>query len=175
MPVPAEPRARPEAVEVGSVAAWYAADYFTSTEPPTYVERAVPVSVERLGPELHAVVVLVQVLARDELGYRRLEPKAVEVVVDTSDGIRVVDRPQPADTRISFDTVELDSTDLPQELVDRAVELATAAGSPLAETAKGAEFEGGWRIEIDVVDEAGIAWPMVVWLDHGGDPINPPG
>lgn len=163
---------------VGALAAWYVADYFTTdTERGrSFVERAEPVDVRKVGADRYAVVVLVSVLeSGSDDGYRRLAGRAVEVVVELGEKVRVLDLPRPVEAPdIEVAPPAAAPAEAPPEIVSDALSVAERWGRPQPETLSVGSTEGGWRVEVTVVDEVGLGWPLAIWFDPTGRIIPPP-
>ncbi len=142
----------------------------------SYVEWAEPFSVEQLGNDLYRVGVVFGMLGGQDVStLARLEPVAVVVVVAV-DGDRtgVVDLPMPVELPSRTDVAAWpdSSNDVPESVVDAAEREVTPWGSD-PEVVTASHGDGGWRVEVLVSDEAGIRWPMAVWID-GTDRVSMP-
>ncbi len=143
----------------------------------SYVEWAEPFSVEQLGGELYRVGVVFGMLGgQDVSALTRLEPLAVAVVVAV-DGDRtgVVDLPMPVELPSHIDVAAWPdpSDDVPESVVDAAGREASVWGAD-PEVVAASHGDGGWRVEVLVSDEAGIRWPVAVWIDGTERTVMPP-
>ncbi|MCP4225606.1 MAG: hypothetical protein GY773_19905 [Actinomycetia bacterium] len=183
----------------GSVAAamraeWFVTDYFTrdgaggrdaelagalgrlppevSTDVTTYVEwaRAWETVTERDGR--YRVSVAFRAITATDAGFTRglVHGVAVRVQVGPEGGTRVVDLPEPVDLPVSPTLAELPTPGaVPDQLADQATDIATGWGED-ATVLEGTEEADTWRILVEVADEHGTVWPLIVWLDAGDQP-----
>jgi len=143
----------------------------------SYVEWAEPFSVEQIGDGLYRVGVVFGMLGGEDVStLTRLEPAAVAVVVEVEGGgAGVVDLPMPVEPPARSEiAVWPDATqDVPASVIDAAEQAASVWGSdPMVAAAS--QGDAGWRIEVLVSDEAGIRWPMAVWIDGDEPVVTPP-
>lgn len=143
----------------------------------SYVEWAEPFGIEQVGDGLYRVEVVLGMLSGgDSSTLRRLEPRAVAVVVAVAAGeAGVVDLPIPIGPPAkAASTVWPDGArDIPETVVDAAKQRASVWGSDPEVVAAG-EDDHGWRVEVLVSDEAGVRWPMAVWIDGAEVTTSPP-
>ncbi len=141
----------------------------------SYVDSAHAIQVERTSPDRRRVTVVVRLLvAVDDGGYRRQDPRAVQVDTVLGDqGVMVVDLPRPVDSTAAVVSPEpLVSVDHP-DLVRVARELAAPFGSPAAEAYHvGATDDGRIRVGLLLSDEEGVEWPVAFWFDRDGTPLS---
>jgi hypothetical protein len=142
----------------------------------SYVEWAVPFSIEQLGDDLYDVGVVFGMLGgKNVSALARLQPKAVRVVVAVdADGVGVVDLPIPVELPSRAETAVWPdpSLDVPSTIIDAAQQEASMWGTA-PEIVDASQGDAGWRVEVLVSDEAGIRWPMAVWID-GTEPTGTP-
>lgn len=138
----------------------------------SYVEWARALSVEPAGPMLYRVVVVFRTLgALPENPFRRLPVRTVEVVVrvDPEGGTGVLDLPTPvtlAGLVAAFPPDE--GEEPPAAVLEQALASAAAWGEdPGVLDAR--RIGEGWRIVVEVLDPAGIRWPLALWMGDGTD------
>ena len=176
-------------------AAWFASDFFTldgsditrsavrsrlpeGVSLPTvpdrarsFVESAVPVSVQPSADGGYDVVVVVRSLAaEDGESYSRQSAKAVRLRVELGDaGFSVADLPSPVPLPDAEPGVlEVAESSPPSGVIDAARDRAAAWGSVDEAVVSAGSIDGVWRIVLDVVDDGGMRWPVAVWVDESG-------
>ena len=181
-------------------AEWFVTDYFSSGGEPgtqdrvldalpddaavpadtlssfsSYVEWVTTSRIEAIGDQRFRSTVLFRMLASsdDEETYVRLPVQAVDVVVevDASGASTVVDLPMPVDipTGPPVPAWTEPIAEVPDQLRGTAVRLAEAWGIDPS-VIHGSRQGNGWRVVVEVADEAGIRWPLTVWLTDQGEP-----
>lgn len=184
-------------------AAWFVTDYFStggdpgsdqqvvdalpaSSQMPTvpqpdlssYVDWAATSRIEAIGHGQFSSTVLFRLLAGDgDAGYVRLPVQAVEVVVevDATGGSRVVDLPMPAALPAGPASPPWAEPigEVPEPIRAAALRIAADWGAEPS-FLEGSQRPGGWRVVVGAVDQAGIRWPLTLWLTEQGDPLWPP-
>jgi hypothetical protein len=186
-------------VSAAARAEWFVTDYFSTSGDPgaqqhvldalpegsrlpaapgtgfsSYVEWVAASHIENLGSQRFRSTVLFRRLVSDgESGYFRLPVQAVDVVVEVgaAGGTRVVDLPMPvmvpAGPRST--TWAEPVAAVPDSVRSGALRIADSWGNQPS-VVEGSEREGGWRVVVEVADEAGIRWPLTIWLTDQGDP-----
>jgi hypothetical protein len=177
---------------------WFVADYFSSGGDPasspavidalpegahlpasagpaamTYVDWAASSSIEALGGERFRSTVLFRVLVAGDDGiYLRIPVQAVDVIVevDPAGASRVVDLPMPVPIPTGPDPAAWEDPvdEVPEGISSAALRLASTWGGDPA-LVEAAERTGGWRVVVSVADEAGVRWPLALWLTEDGD------
>jgi len=188
--------------EVAAYAAWFAADFFTvdgselteaslrerlptglqvtrPAEPGrSFVESAIPLSVEDLGNDRFRVEVLIRSLASaDGDAYSRLAPRAMSIVVETGgQGMRIVDLPSPEPLPdVAAATLPGTEEEPPPAVAAAAIDAAALWGEPDEETLVAYAVGDLWRVTLSVADGVGMQWPVSVWLDESGEVVTPAG
>ncbi len=182
------------ATEAAALAEWLASDFFTidggtqitddlggvlpegSALPAapagarSFVEWARAASVEESGPGLFEVLVVVRRLAAAEgEGYRRIAPIGVVITLSwTERGWSVTDLPVLADAPLLVQAPAWSQDEVPIEII------AAAAASTGGEVLAGIQVGDNWRLVVQMVDPAGVTWPMVIWTDGTGNRIAAP-
>lgn len=176
-------------------AEWFVTDYFTEDgaggreselaaalgrpapaarlDATTYVEWARAWDVVSEGDGRFRVLVAFRSITATDAGFRRglVRGVAVRVRVDTNGGTRVVEVPEPAELPAApAPAGPPDPVTLPAEVGRRALESASVWDGE-ATVVEGSHDDGVWRVRIDVVDEAGSVWPMVVWVEDAGNRV----
>ena len=141
----------------------------------TYVDWAASSRIEALGNEWFRSTVLFRVLVADDDGsYVRLPVQAVDVVVevDPTGGTRVLDLPIPVSVPAGpTPAAWADPVDeVPDRIPTAALRLAGSWGAEPT-LIEAAERTGGWRVVVSVADEAGVRWPLTLWLTSDGEPV----
>ena len=158
-------------------AEWIVRDYFTvdgsAADPAgqgdhmpvavrTYVEWARVWDVESLGDGIHRASVAYQSITETATGFRRTEPRAVAIQLSGVGDSMVADLPEPIDLPTPAQLIEMPAGDeLPQPVVDQALDMALAWGTPKS-VVGGTDLGDGWRVVVTIEDEFGTAWPMMV-------------
>ncbi len=143
----------------------------------SYVEWARALSVEEVGSGLYRVEVAFRTIAGPPDGpLLRLPVRAVRVAIEGDlFGMAVVDLPAPAPL-----PVELGSVPWPAATAEPPPAIATAALDAATEWGADAELStagpagDGWRVVVEVADEAGNRWPLALWLNDLGETATPP-
>jgi hypothetical protein len=135
----------------------------------SYVEWARAWETVPEGDSRYRVSVAFRSITETESGFARglVHAAAVRVQVGPNGGTRVVDLPEPIDMPAS-PTLPAPShpEPVPEETATRALEQASSwgAGEP-ATVIEGINHDGRWRVVIEVSDDQGTVWPLVVYLD----------
>jgi hypothetical protein len=145
----------------------------TTSDLSSYVEWVATARIEAIGDQRFRSTVLFRVLTSRVESYLRLPVQAVDVVVevDGSGASRVVDLPMPVEIPSGppVPAWEESVLEVPDLVGAAAMRVAGSWGSePLL--IHGSERESGWRVVVEVADEAGIRWPLTVWLTEQGEP-----
>lgn len=135
--------------------------------PLTYVEWARAREVAEPVDGRYLVTVSYRTISEMSGEYRRGPVRGVNVSVQVTPGgdTYVVDIPSPAALPgMPLETVgPPDLTDVPEAIEAGAQRAATEWGrSP--EVLGGSEANGEWRVAVEVADESGIRWPLVVHI-----------
>jgi hypothetical protein len=191
-------------VSAAARAEWFVTDYFSSGGDPgtdqqvlnalpdgsslpaatgagfsSYVEWVATSRIEAVGNQRFRSTVLFRMLVSSgDESYVRMPVRAVDVVVevDAGGGTKVVDLPMPAGVPAG--------PPLPTwaDPVEKVPDLVRAAALRLARSwgadptvVEGSKREGGWRVVVGVADEAGVSWPLTLWLTDQGEPAWPAG
>ncbi len=151
---------------------WSAIDRRSASAPGvlSYVESATAVGVERIDASTMRVTVVVRTLSSQgpDTGYRRDGVRAVSIPVSvTSDGLVVSDLPAPVAVPQLVAGLPVLRPVEPDPLI---VERARTAAALLGDPAKvpfdvSVAQSGAIRVALEVTDEAGITWPVAIWLD----------
>jgi hypothetical protein len=190
-------------VSAAARAEWFVADYFSTGGDPgshrevldalpdgsqvpkgvpqgtaSYVDWVATSRVEAVGDGQFRSTVLFRTLVSsgEDAAYTRLPVRAVDVVVEVGPGggTRVIDLPIPV---VLPDSPPAPSWADPAGEVPDAVRTGglALAGSWGGEPSllEASERESGWRMVVEVVDEAGIRWPLTLWLTDQGEPVWP--
>ena len=141
----------------------------------SYVDWAASSRIEALGNERFRSTVLFRVLVADDDGsYVRLPVQAVDVVVevDRAGGTRVLELPMPVSIPAgpSPATWADPVVEVPDGIRSAALRLAGRWGAEPT-LIEAAERTGGWRVVVGVADEAGVRWPLALWLTGDGEPV----
>lgn len=153
------------------------ADFGEQSDALSYVEWVRTLQVEPLGDgRWRAVVALRRLVSTDGVGYSRLSTQAVEVVVDMAPGTpTIVDVPRfvPLPETAAGQWWMGEPRQTPPAAVIRAArdemilsEAGTIGGEPVVTRTGDA-----WRVEWAVVDPAGIAWPVSLWIGPEGTAV----
>ncbi len=183
-------------------AEWFVSDYFSSGGNPgahqavldalpegsrlgsdsgagfsSYVEWAATTRIEAIGTNQFRSTVLFRILVSEgEAGYVRLPVQAVDVMVavDAGGGTRVMDLPMPATVPPGppFPAWSEPVEEIPAPVQTAALRIAGSWGDE-ASVVEASRREGGWRVVVGVADEAGIRWPLTLWLTNLGEPLWP--
>ena len=190
MALPAESLAR----EAAALAEWLASDFFTvdggtqitddltgafpagsplpeaSSGTRSFVEWARTLSVEESAPGRYRILVVVRRLAAAEgESYRRLAPIAVVIEMSwTEGGWSATDLPALADPPLLVQAPAWATSEVPADIISAAT--ATTGGVVLA----GTQVGDNWRLVVQTVDPAGVAWPFVTWWDSRGNRVAAP-
>jgi hypothetical protein len=186
-------------VEAAARAEWFVTDYFssggdpaasravvealpensrlpvtTSPESTSYVDWVSTSRTEAVGNDRFRSTVLFRVLVSADNGtYVRLPVQAVDVVVevDPAGGTRVVDLPMPVVIPPGplLQAWGDPSAEVPDLIRTSALRLTEGWGTEPAFIEAG-QRGGGWRVVVSVVDEAGVRWPLSLWLTDEGKP-----
>ena len=140
--------------------------------PSSYVEWARATNVEPVGQAVRVEVLLRRLVSTGEDAWRRLPVEAVAVMVDAEG--RILDLPSPVAVRSSRTaTGEVEEAPPPREMRTAALQAAGEWGKRPRMT--GAWQAGSfWRLAVEVEDDAGAVWPMILWFDAEGNPTTPP-
>ena len=181
-----------------SYAEWFVLEFFTldgSDHPPerwewlgndpsadpsdalSYVEWVRALQVESLGDgRWRTEVALRRLVSTDGVGYSRLPTQAVEVVVDLGNGVpAVVDLPRfiplpEADPGQWWLGEPREAP--PAAVVRTAREQMARSGAGTADGEPRISRTGeAWRVEWVVTDQAGISWPVSLWIGPEGTPV----
>jgi hypothetical protein len=144
----------------------------------SYVEWVATSRIEAVGNGRFRSRVLFRTLVSgDEESYRRMPVQAVDVVVDVDEkgATSVVDLPMPAEVGQTPPTGSwADPSDsLPEAVRHAALHVAGTWGS-LPTMIEAGEKGTGWRVVVEAGDQAGIRWPLTVWLTEFGEPFIRP-
>ena len=141
----------------------------------SYVEWVATSRIEAIGHDRFRSTVLFRVLvSTGGEDYVRLPVRAVDVVVTVDGGgaARVVDLPMPVEVSAGppvpgwAEPVD----EIPDLVRSAALHIGGSWGSePIV--FEGSEHETGWRVVVSVTDEAGLRWPLTVWLTDQGEPV----
>lgn len=141
----------------------------------SYVDWAATLRIEAISHEQFRSTVLYRMLVSDpESGFVRLPVQAVDVVVevDATGGSRIVDLPMPATVPTGPSTPAWADPHgaIPEPVRKAALRIAGAWGAEPS-VLEGSDRESGWRVVVGVVDQAGIRWPLTLWLTDQGEPL----
>jgi len=169
-------------------AEWFVTDYFTndgaggrsaevagalgrpvgSTGPEvtTYVEWARAWEVEHEGDGRYRVAVAFRSITETDPGFVRglVHGVAVRVQVGPGGGTRVVDLPEPITLPPAPTLADLSpARAVPEAIADQASAVALEWGEE-ATVLEGVEVAGTWRVPVQVADDIGTRWTLVVWV-----------
>lgn len=195
---PPTPPPFPGEWQAASYAEWFVLEFFTldgsdsspdrwgglgddsfreSTDALSHVEWVRTLRIASLGDgRWKTQVALRRVVSTDGVGYTRLPTQAVEVVVNMNSGVpEVVDLPR----FIPLPTAEPGQWWLgeprespPEAVITTAWEEMTRSGADSTDGEPRISRAGEvWRVEWAVVDEAGIPWPVSLWVGPDGSPV----
>lgn len=178
--------------EAAAMAEWIASDFFTmdgtgaissdlslilpvdSSLPAleghrSFVEWSSALEVEEVDSGRYRVLVVVRTLGASEgAEYRRLPPVGVWLDLQWHpDGWSLLDLPSPAELPATVQMPAWPLGDLPPAVS----EAATAAGGSVL---GGGQVGPHWRVVVEVTDDAGGRWPLVLWFDQSGTRIEVP-
>jgi hypothetical protein len=182
------------ATEAAALAEWLASDFFTIDggtqitddlavafpagsvlpEAPagtrSFVEWARAVSIEESAPGLYRILVVVRRLAAGEgESYRRMAPIGVMIDLSwTEGGWSVTDLPVWAEAPALVQAAAWSESEVPVDIIAAAT--AGTGGEVLA----GMHVGDNWRLVVQMVDPAGMSWPLVTWWDEAGNRIPAP-
>jgi hypothetical protein len=193
----ADLRAEIEPAEGGRTAAaaraeWFVTDYYTRDgaggreaelagalgrpappavgEATTYVEWARAWETASEGDGRFRVLVAFRSITNTDTGFMRglVRGVAVRVQVDATGGTRVMEVPEPVELPAAPAPADLPGPEtVPVDVSEQALESALGWGEA-ASVLEGIHGNGIWRVHVDVADEFGTVWPMVVWVDDSG-------
>lgn len=192
----ADLRADLEPGEEGAVAAamraeWFVTDYFTldgaggretelagalgrpfytvASDATTYVEwaRAWEVVAEEDGGYRVAVAYR-SITAVDGVFERGLvHGVAVRVQVGVEGGTRVVDLPEPVELPVPPTIAAPPAPELVSDTIATAALAAAAAWGDPVSVIEGTQYGSEWKVLVEVADDQGNPWPMMVTVDDG--------
>ncbi len=145
----------------------------------TYVEWARAYRVDVVEAGLYRVAVAFRAVgAAGDDPFFRFPVRAVEVVVAVSAdgrGLAVVDLPSPAalPLDVGFAAWPVHEAPVPDIVAAAAVAAAADWGGEPA-LVSGAATAQGWRVVVSVADDVGNRWPLSLWLDDAGRPLQVP-
>jgi hypothetical protein len=98
---------------------------------------------------------------------------AVRVLVGLDGGSAVVDLPRPVPLPVSPepDPWPVDVGEPPEVVVEGAAEAVAGWGTE-ARVVVAQRTDSGWRVVLTVADEVGNRWPVVMWIDNEGRPLQ---
>lgn len=142
----------------------------------SFVESVSTRSVTPTGADRFEVVALVRLLsASDGRPYSRQPATAYSVAVGMVDGLpAILDLPVPVE--LDFARAALPAGiegDPPLEVIDAALESVAAFGTPDRSSLTAMVTGGSWRVTLMIEDDAGVSWPVAVWLDAEGRRLAP--
>jgi hypothetical protein len=156
--------------EAAARAEWFVTDYFTrdgeGDDPPTSVEWARALDVEREEPDRLRVTVAFRNVTAAGSGWERGPVRAVAVTVD---GGAVAGLPEPAavtpQSPDGSSPAEGVPADLPPEVEAGLLETAARWGEEPVLVAAEPDGTGGWRGVVEVADGSGHRWRLAVASD----------
>jgi hypothetical protein len=192
-----EPAAGAAGAEAATMRAeWFVTDYFTrdgaggrqaelagalgrptaaeDSDVTTYVEWARAWETVPEGDGRFRVSVAFRSITATDTGFVRDLTKgvAVRVQVAPDGGTRVYDLPEPTELPPSpVLTVVATPQPVPESIATEALDRAATWGDG-ATVVDGINDNGSWRVLIEVADDQGTIWPLVVWVD--GEPNQSP-
>lgn len=194
---PAPGEESPPKWQAAAFAEWFALEFFTrggpeqpqrwgwlgdgssdrATEAISQVEWAGALRVESLGDgRWRAEVAIRRLVSADGAGLSRLPTQAVEVVVDMETGVpTVVDLPRfiPLPDADPGQWWLGEPREAPPPAVIRTAReqlLRSGAGTPAGEP-RISRTKDAWRVEWAMDDQAGIRWPVSLWIGPEGMPV----
>jgi hypothetical protein len=134
------------------------------------VEWARAVSVEESAPGRYRILVVVRRLAAAEgESYRRMAPIGVVIELSwTERGWSVTDLPALAEAPLMVQGPAWSEGEVPVDVIAAAT--ASTGGAVLT----GMQVGDNWRLVVEMVDLAGVSWPLVTWWDGAGNRIPAP-
>ncbi len=141
----------------------------------SFVESASTRTVTKTGSDRYEVVVLIRLLSSaDGTAYVRHAAAAFAVPVGIVDGQPVIlDLPSPVDIEVLRGRVPAGEPSAPPaHVADAAVASAETFGTVDPSTVTAQLAGSYWRVSVAVEDAAGVMWPIVVWIDGAGDPVE---
>lgn len=132
----------------------------------SYVEWARAWDTVPEGDSRYRVVVAFRSITETESGFARglVHAAAVRVQVGSNGGTRVVDLPEPIAMPASPTLpVPPPPEPVPQEIATTALEQAAFWGDD-ATVLEGVNDNETWRVTVQITDDQGTPWPMVVWV-----------
>jgi len=170
-------------------AEWFVTDYFTvdgaggrsaelagalgrasaSSQPAatTYVEWSRAWAAVHEGDGRYLVPVAYRAITANETGFVRglVHAVNIRVQVDPGGGTRILDLPEPIELPASPDLVALpEPGPVPEFVAERAL-AATAVWGEALSVVEGLQANGTWRVTVEVGDDQGTQWPLVVWVE----------
>ena len=156
-----------DAASAAAIAEWFVTDFLTveAEASSSFVQWAKALTVEPT-PSGYRVTVLFAVLGAGADGaYVRQPVRALRVGVDrVAGGWQPDGLPQPASVPIDLPTFDVPPSPGPVPPDIAASAAAAAAGWAQAAVVGGEPTESGWRVLLEVLDEAGNRWPLQVVL-----------
>ncbi len=143
----------------------------------SFVESAVGLSVEEVGPGSWEVAVLVRSLSAFGDGdYLRIPARVFLVGVGIGDeGPFVTDLPSPGPLPVGrAAAMELIEEAAPALITDAAVAIMRDAGLPDETSIGTSRLDDLWRVTGVVRDRAGVPVVVAVWLDEAGERVPAP-
>ncbi len=184
--------------QAASYSEWFVLEFFTldgSDHPPgrwgwlgedssreptdalSHVEWVRALRTESLGDgRWKTQVALRRLVSTDGVGYTHLPTQAVEVVVNMNDGApAVVDLPRfiPLPEAGPGQWWLGDSPQAPPTAVFTTAreEMTRSGADPTVSEPRISRAGEVWRVEWTVIDEAGISWPVSLWVRPDGTPV----
>ncbi|MDH3606664.1 MAG: hypothetical protein OER12_06680 [Acidimicrobiia bacterium] len=145
---------------------------FSSTGPEvtTYVEWARAWEVEHEGDGRYRVAVAFRSITETDKGFVRglVHGVAVRVQVGPGGGTRVIDLPEPITFPPAPTPADLPlAGPVPEAIAEQAQVVASEWGKE-ATVLDGLEVGDAWRVAVQVADDIGTSWTLVVWVAIDG-------
>jgi len=137
----------------------------------TYVEWSRAWAAEPEGDGRYRVPVAYRSITAGESGFVRglVHAVAVRVQVDPGGGTRVIDLPEPIELPPSPNLAPLPEPEpVPEQVAEQVIALVATWGDEPS-VIEGIIVDETWQVVVEVTDDQGTVWPMVVWIDEAAD------